>query len=142
MIARFARRVVAGITGAALTAALAGLVISIYDLTTTGPSGFGEDVADGILTFVLMATIYGTILGAPFGILVMCMTRAKTVPWRALPTLLIGTSSGIILLGLPWLVIPGLADFPAIGYGMCVMGPFIGGLIASNFLPISEPSTL
>jgi hypothetical protein len=125
MFKLFFSRAAAGIATAGLTGTVAGFIILLYQLFTGAPSD-GE-------TFLALSTIYGAMIGAPFGILVVCLSRAKDAPWRALPTLLTGTSIGIVVLGLPWALLPGTND-PTILYVMCIAGPTIGGIVASGFI--------
>jgi hypothetical protein len=135
MIKQFLNRAAAGIATAGLTGTVAGVLISLYAVLSAGPTGPNADLRDSSETMIVMSTVYGAILGAPFGILVVCLSRAKAAPWRSLPTLLAGTSIGIVVLGLPWALLPFANDNPIIIYVMFIAGPTIGGIVAANFIP-------
>jgi len=130
----FLNRAAAGIVTAALTGAFAGLVLFCYVQITGGPPGPGADITGGFVWIMTLATIGGTILGSPSGILVMCLSRAKKAPWRSIPILLIGTTLGVVILGLPWGLLPGTTLFDIILKIMIVAGPTLGGLLAVHFL--------
>lgn len=138
----FLKRAAAGIVTAALTGTVAGVVISLYALTGCCPSGPGANQSGDSMMFIAMSTFFGGILGAPFGILVMCLSRAKAAPWDALPRLLFGTSIGIVILGLPWALLPGTTINSTILDVMCIVGPTIGGIVAALFVPEQRPTGL
>ena len=135
LIKQFINRAAAGIATAGLTGTLAGTVISIYALLISHPVESSADLIDGFIWTIIMSTVYGAILGAPIGILVVCLSRAKAAPWRSLPILLIGTSIGIVVLGLPWALLPSTTITATILFVMCIAGPTIGGIVAANFIP-------
>lgn len=88
---------------------------------------------------VASSTLFGAVLGAPSGILVMCLSRAKAAPWRSLPTLLIGTSIGIVFFGMSWALLPLSVVQNTIQNVMCILGPTIGGIVAAKFIPEQRP---
>ena len=139
-VAWFLNRSVAGVVAAALTGAFAALVIFCYTLATAKGVGPGSDLPGGLLWQLEMGTLFGAMFGAPSGILVMCLTRAKRAPWRSLPTLLVGTTAGIVIFGLPWGLLPGTVANATIANVMFIAGPTIGGLIATRFIPDFSPA--
>jgi hypothetical protein len=138
MIKLFLKRAAAGIATAGLTGTFAAIIIRFYGLSTgapTGPSFDGE-------TLIALATIYGAIIGGPFGIIVFCLSRAKASPWRAFPIVLTGTSLGIAVLGLPWALLQETTARENILVPMCIAGPIIGGLVATALIPSQESTSL
>ncbi len=134
----FLNRAAAGIVTAWLTGTFAGVALTCYVLLTGGPPGPGADLLGGSIWIVGMASIVGALLGAPSGILIMCLSRAKAAPWRAVPTLLLGTTIGIVTLGLPWELLPGTDVTASILDVMCIAGPTLGGVVAARFIPKTQ----
>jgi hypothetical protein len=126
----------AGIAAATLTGGLAGAALWCAGLVTDDAGGAS---LAGLLWLVAMGSVFGAIGGTPSGVLVMCLSRAKEAPWRSLPVLLLGTTVGFVVLGLP-LQLP-LELFQRVsapswlGPAMWLIGPTIGGIVAIRFLP-------
>ena len=139
-VAWFLNRALAGVVAAALTGALAALMLFCYNLATLKGVGPGADLPGGLLWLLEMGTLLGAMFGAPSGILVMCLSRAKKAPWRSLPTLLVGATAGIVILGLPWTLLEGTLVNGSITDVMFIAGPTIGGLIAVKFIPDLSPA--
>jgi hypothetical protein len=58
---------------------------------------------------------------------------------RALPALLVGTGLGIIIGGLPFMLMEGTTTVSVLGIIGFIAGPTIGGIVASRFIR-SAPS--
>lgn len=126
----------AGVTVAALTGILAGIVLwCCYTLIPTKSTSPDADLGRSLLWIVSFGALFGTVSGTPSGVLVMCLSRANAAPWRSLPTLLIGTTAGLVLFGLPIALLPGSTITSILGPAMFLIGPTIGGVLATRFLP-------
>jgi len=135
-VKQFLNRALAGIVAAATTGAMAALFLAACTFLMPGTRfGPGADPIGGTLWMVEWGVIVGTILGAIPGILVVSLTRARERPWASLPILLLGTSLGVILFGLPLGLLKGTDASSILLVVACVAGPTLGGIIASRFAP-------
>jgi len=138
-LAWFANRALAGITTAALTGTIAALVMAVYVFLSPGTK-YGPDANPwgGTLWMLEMGVIFAVIGGSLSGILVMCLSKAKERPWAALPKLLVGTTLGVIVAGLPFMFMQGTMTTSILGIIGFVAGPTIGGVVASSFIRRSD----
>jgi hypothetical protein len=131
----FLNRAAAGVIAATLTGACVGVVLSCYVLATANGSGPGEDLLRGLRYAMSIGVVFGIVLDTAPGVIVMCLSRAKIAPWRSLVFLLPGTTIGIIILTLPWALLPGSNTTSTIMGVMWIGGFAIGGFAAAKFLP-------
>ena len=130
----FLNRAAAGVVAAALTGACVGVVVFCYVQATSKGSGPGADYLGGLTYTIYFFALYGTVLGAAPGVIIMCFSRAKMAPWRSLVFLLPGTTAGIVILSLPWGLLPGTNTTSIIMGLMWVAGFTIGGFITARFM--------
>lgn len=118
---------------------MVGIVLFVYTLF---PFKFGPGVnfVGGFLYSVYVLLLLGTPLGIVPGILIMCVSRARTAPARSILFLLPGTTVGAILLSAPWALRWGTEVTSIMMFSMYVVGFSIGGLAAARFIPIHSAS--
>jgi hypothetical protein len=82
-----------------------------------------------------VAVLVGAIVGTTPSILVICVSPAKSAPWRSLPFLVAGATLGFIIIGLPWSLFQTTENMPWLTLGMPMIGAMAGGAVATRFLP-------
>ncbi|MEO7201793.1 MAG: hypothetical protein ABI431_03695 [Candidatus Tumulicola sp.] len=82
-----------------------------------------------------VAILVGAVVGTTPAILIICVSPARSAPWRTLPFLIAGAALGFVIVGLPWSLFQATQDVPYLTLGMPVFGAMAGGAVATRFLP-------
>ena len=138
-------RAAAGVAAAAVTGAAAG--VFIYGLGRIDGSSRQATVSMAFAdaAFILGNSIlFGAIIGALPGILVMCFSRAKTAPWNSLLILCIGATLGFVMAYLTVYPSPMIAlqnaSREALFYTLAIVLPTAGGVGATLLLRPRKPT--
>jgi hypothetical protein len=123
----------AGLSVAALTSALVGLALGCYVALSVPTPQLGTHFL-GIAATILVAVSVGTVVGTTPAILIICVSRARLAPWRAVPLLATGATLGLIIIGVPWSLFKATEDLPYLAIGMPVVGAIAGGALATRFV--------
>jgi hypothetical protein len=124
---------------AAAGAAILGMVISTTCMTV---AAFWHPlpplvVLGGYIEFGICFGIAGAALGTIPGTFALCLSRAQRRPWHSLPILLTGALLGVVASQALLWALPSMATTLGIQLAL-LLGPTIGGFIASGFIKTDE----
>jgi len=130
------RDVANGVAAGISTAVLTGVVYGVVDTAIEEITKPRADIALLLLWLVAATASFAAVLGSVPAALVICLTRARYHPWRAVPVLVLGATASLLLLDRL------LAIFrphvpPIVGFTVVTLVPTIGGIVATRFLPRS-----
>lgn len=118
-----------------LTGALCGVgLYCLAGLSAHRPAHVHE-LSNAVVFTIGIAALVGTIVGTPPAALIICLSGAQYAPWRSLPFLVAGATLGVVVIGLPWSLLPFTQDVAYLAVGMPITGAILGGTIATRFMP-------
>ncbi len=123
----------AGLAAAALTGAVFG--IALFCWSAFSQAAHLPNVGHAFGLIVTVAILVGAVVGTTPAILIICVSPAKSAPWRSLPILITGAALAFVIVGLPWSFFQATQDVPYLTLGMPVFGAMAGGAVATRFLP-------
>lgn len=124
---RSAIRICAAGSAAALSAAtVLGLILSLM----VAMSGREAPTLQGVLWFVGMSALTGTVVGVLPAAFVMALTPVRGNPWAAFPRVVVGAVLGFLLLALPLYIASSAPITAAIADAAAILGPTLGAVVA------------
>ena len=131
------RDVANGVAAGISTAVLTGVVYGVVDTAIEEITKPRADIALLLLWLVAATASFAAVLGSVPAALVICLTRARYHPWRAVPVLVLGATASLLLLDRLLAILPPDVPPPIVSFTVVTLVPTIGGIVATRFLPRS-----